>query len=101
MGFGLGAAVGAALGNPDRKVIHMTGDGSFRMNAGELSTVRRYELPVITVVFNNRTLGMVRQWQTLMYKKRYSETDLGPWPDLSSWRKPMGFKAGAPKRIGV
>jgi acetolactate synthase-1/2/3 large subunit len=82
MGFGLGAAGGAALGNPDRKVVHMTGDGSFRMNAGELSTVRRYGLPVITVVFNNRALGMVRQWQTLMYRKRYSETDLGPWPDF-------------------
>ena len=62
MGFGLGAAMGAKVGNPDKVVVHCTGDGCFRMNCHELCTVEHYNLPVITVIFNNRTLGMVRQW---------------------------------------
>ncbi len=76
MGFGLGAAIGAKVGNPDKAVIHITGDGSFRMNCNELATVQDYDIPTITFVFNNNTLGMVRQWQTLIYDKRYSETTL-------------------------
>lgn len=76
MGFGLGAAIGAKLANPGKAVIHLTGDGSFRMNCNELSTEAYYKLPIITVVFNNRTLGMVRQLQSLFYHKRYSQTDL-------------------------
>ena len=82
MGFGLGAAIGAKLGNPDRVVVHATGDGSFRMNCNELATVQHYGLPIITVLFNNQTLGMVRQWQTLMYDHRYSQTTLDRGPDF-------------------
>lgn len=76
MGFGLGAAIGAKVGNPGKTVIHMTGDGSFRMNCNELATVEYYHLPIITIIFNNNTLGMVRQWQNLMFGKRFSQTTL-------------------------
>ena len=82
MGFGLGAAMGAKVGNPDQVVVHCTGDGCFRMNCHELCTVEHYGLPVITVIFNNRTLGMVRQWQNLIYQKRFSQTDLDRGPDF-------------------
>ena len=82
MGFGLGAAMGAKVGNPDQVVVHCTGDGCFRMNCHELCTVEHYGLPVITVIFNNRTLGMVRQWQNLIYEKRFSQTDLDRGPDF-------------------
>ena len=82
MGFGLGAAIGAKLGNPDKVVVHTTGDGCFRMNCHELATVEHYHLPIITVVFNNGTLGMVRQWQNLIYHQRYSETTLDRGPDF-------------------
>ncbi len=82
MGFGLGAALGAKVGNPDQVVVHCTGDGGFRMNCHELCTVEHYGLPVITVIFNNRTLGMVRQWQNLIYQKRFSQTDLDRGPDF-------------------
>ena len=82
MGFGLGAAIGAQVGNPNKVVVHITGDGSFRMNLNELSTVEHYGLPVITVLFNNGTLGMVRQWQTLTLNRRYSQTTLNRGPDF-------------------
>jgi len=82
MGFGYGAAMGAKLGNPDRTVVHVTGDGCFRMNCNEMATANHYEIPVITIIFNNGTLGMVRQWQTLMYSGRYSETTLDRGPDF-------------------
>lgn len=75
MGFGYGAAIGAKVAQPDRPVIHLTGDGSFHMNLNEACTAVSYELPVITVIFNNTVLGMVRQWQTAFYGKRYSSTD--------------------------
>ncbi len=74
MGFGYGAAIGAQMGNPDKRVIHMTGDGSFHMNLNEACTAVSNNLPVITVIFNNRVLGMVYQWQTAFYEKRYSNT---------------------------
>ena len=76
MGFGLGAAIGAKVANPRRPVILVTGDGSFRMNMNELTTIARYKLPVVIVLMNNRTLGMVRQWQTLFFDRRYSQTNL-------------------------
>ncbi len=76
MGFGLGAAIGAKAAYPDKVVLHITGDGSFRMNMQELATVAHYKLPVITILFNNRTLGMVRQWQHVIYHERYSETGM-------------------------
>ena len=82
MGFGLGAAIGAKVGNPDKCVIHLTGDGSFRMNLTELSTEEFYKLPIITFIFNNKTLGMVRQWQNLIYGKRFSQTDIDRGPDF-------------------
>ena len=76
MGFGYGAAIGAqmALGN-DARVVMLTGDGSFHMNLNEACTAVSYGLPIITVIFNNQVLGMVRQWQTTFYEKRYSDTD--------------------------
>ena len=93
MGFGLGAAIGAKIGNPDKTVIHMTGDGSFRMNCNELAMVQAYELPIITIIFNNRALGMVRQWQALIYKKRYSQTTLDRGPDFVKLAQAYGLKS--------
>ena len=81
MGFGLGAAIGAQVGNPGTCVIHVTGDGSFRMNCNELATVEHYRLPIITIVYDNTVLGMVHQWQTLIYDERYSQTTLDRPPD--------------------
>ena len=82
MGFGLGAAMGAKVGNPDKVVVQCTGDGCFRMNCHELCTVEHYNIPVITVIFDNQTLGMVRQWQNLIYEKRFSQTTLDRGPDF-------------------
>jgi acetolactate synthase-1/2/3 large subunit len=76
MGYGLGAAIGAAVGRPDCRVINMAGDGSFRMNLTELATIAKYKLPIVEIVFNNNSLGMVRQWQKIFYEGRYSQTSL-------------------------
>jgi acetolactate synthase-1/2/3 large subunit len=84
MGFGLGAAIGAQIANPDKQVIHISGDGSFRMNLNELATVSSQKLPIITIVIKNHTLGMVRQWQKLFFNQRYSSTDL---PDVVDYEK--------------
>lgn len=92
MGFGLGAAIGAQMGNPDKRVVHVTGDGCFRMNCHELCTVEHYGLPIITVVFNNGTLGMVRQWQNLIYGKRFSETTLDRGPDFVKLAEAYGLR---------
>ena len=92
MGFGLGAAIGGKLGNPEKTVLHITGDGSFRMNCNELATVAYYGLPVITILFNNRALGMVRQWQTLIYDQRYSETHMHVEPDYVKLAEAYGLK---------
>ena len=92
MGFGLGAAIGAKVGNPDKVVVHTTGDGCFRMNCHELATVEHYGLPIITVVFNNGVLGMVRQWQHLIYHERYSETTLDRGPDFVKLAEAYGLK---------
>ena len=92
MGFGLGAALGAKVGNPDKTVIHITGDGSFRMNCNELATEQHYDIPVITILFNNSTLGMVRQWQNLIYDKRFSQTTLGHAPDFVKLAEAYGLK---------
>ena len=91
MGFGLGAAIGAQVGRPDKLVIHLAGDGSFRMNLNELSTVQYYDLPVITVVFNNGALGMVRQWQTLTCGGRHSQTTLDRGPDFARVAEASGL----------
>ena len=92
MGFGLGAALGAKVGNPDKTVLHITGDGCFRMNGQEMATESHYDIPVITFVFDNRTLGMVRQWQNLIYNKRFSQTDLGFAPDFVKLAEAYGLK---------
>ena len=75
MGFGYGAAVGAQIAFPGRTVVHITGDGSFHMNLNEICTAVSYKLPIITIIMNNRVLGNVRQWQTMFYGGRYSQTD--------------------------
>lgn len=82
MGFGYGAAIGAQIANPQSRVIHITGDGSFHMNLNELCTCVSYKLPIITIVVNNSVLGMVRQWQTSFYEKRYSCTSLNRKTDF-------------------
>ena len=93
MGFGYGAAIGAqvALGN-DTRVVMLTGDGSFHMNLNEGCTAVSYELPVITVIFDNQVLGMVRQWQTSFYGKRYSSTDPGRKTDFVKLAEGFGAK---------
>lgn len=92
MGFGLGAAIGAQTACPDKSVIHMAGDGSFRMNCNELATVSRYNLPIITILFHNGSLGMVRQWQKLFCEERYSETDLLGQVDYMKLVESYGIK---------
>ncbi|MBU3180821.1 biosynthetic-type acetolactate synthase large subunit [Clostridium psychrophilum] len=77
MGFGLGAAIGAQMGKLDKRVLLVTGDGSFRMSCNELQTISKYKLPIVTVIMDNHTLGMVRQWQRMFSNERYSETDIG------------------------
>lgn len=91
MGFGLGAAIGAKAGNPDKTVIHITGDGGFRMNCNELCTEEFYKLPIITFIYNNGTLGMVRQWQTLIYNGHYSQTTLDRGPDFVKLAEAYGL----------
>jgi len=76
MGYGTGSAIGAQVGNPEARVVSVAGDGSFKMNCNELATIARYRLPVVILIMNNRTLGMVRQWQTLFFNSHYSETTL-------------------------
>ena len=92
MGFGLGAAIGTQVAHPDTTVLHITGDGCFRMNCHELATVSYYKLPIISVVFNNGTLGMVRQWQNLIYGKRFSQTTLDRAPDFVKLAEAYGLK---------
>jgi acetolactate synthase-1/2/3 large subunit len=81
MGFGLPAAMGAAVGSPDVPSVLLTGDGSFQMNTQELATCKAHDIPVKVVIMNNGYLGMVRQWQELFWDKRYSNVDMGEWPD--------------------
>lgn len=76
MGFGTGAAIGAQLGRPDRRVVSIAGDGSFQMNCSEVATAAKYNIPIVILIMNNHTLGMVRQWQTMFYEGRYSATTL-------------------------
>ena len=81
MGFGLPAAMGAAVGNPEVPSVLLTGDGSFQMNTQELATCKEHDIPVKAVIMNNGYLGMVRQWQELFWDGRYSNVDMGSWPD--------------------
>ncbi len=90
MGYGLGAAIGAQMANPDRQVVNIAGDGCFRMNMNEIATASRQKLPLIEVVVNNHVLGMVRQWQTLFYEKHYSATILDDGVDFVKLAEAMG-----------
>ena len=93
MGYGLGACIGAQLGQPDKICINIAGDGCFRMNMNELATASRYQIPIIQVVINNHVLGMVRQWQTLFYGKRYSQTVLNDKVDFCKVAEGLGCEA--------
>lgn len=93
MGYGLGACIGAKIGMPDKHVFNIAGDGCFRMNMNELATASRYNIPIIQVVFDNHALGMVRQWQTLFYGKRYSNTILEDKVDYVKVSEALGAKA--------
>ena len=90
MGYGLGAALGAKVGRPEKLVFNVAGDGCFRMNINEIMTAARYNIPVIQVVINNHVLGMVRQWQTLFYGQRYSATVLDDKVDFVKVAEAMG-----------
>ena len=93
MGYGLGASIGAKVGCKDKVVINIAGDGCFRMNMNELATASHYNIPIIEVVINNHVLGMVRQWQTLFYGKRYSQTVLSEQVDYCMVAKGLGCEA--------
>lgn len=93
MGYGLGASIGAKVGMPEKTVFNIAGDGCFRMNMNEIATATRYNIPIIQVVLNNHVLGMVRQWQTLFYEKRYSQTVLEDKVDFVKVAEAMGAKA--------
>ena len=90
MGYGLGAAIGAKFGRPDKVVVNIAGDGCFRMNMNEVATAARNNLPLIEIVINNHVLGMVRQWQTLIYDHRYSSTILDDKVDFVKFAESMG-----------
>ena len=93
MGYGLGACIGAKMGQPDKICINIGGDGCFRMNMNELATASRYNIPIIQVIINNHVLGMVRQWQTLFYDKRYSNTVLDDKVDFCKVAEGLGCEA--------
>ncbi len=93
MGYGLGAAIGCNVGNPEKVVVNCAGDGSFYMNMNELTTLAKYQLPVIELVFNNSVLGMVRQWQKLFYNSRFSQTTLEKPTDFELLGKAIGIEA--------
>ena len=93
MGYGLGACIGAKMGRPDKVCINIAGDGCFRMNMNELATASRYNIPIIQVVLNNHVLGMVRQWQTLFYDHRYSQTVLNDKVDFCKVAEGLGCTA--------
>ena len=94
MGYGAGASMGAAVAvaKQNRKVVLITGDGCFRMNSNELATMQHYGIPVVILVMNNGVLGMVRQWQTVFYGKRYSQTNLDRGPDFSKLADAYGLQ---------
>ncbi len=93
MAFGLGAAIGTKMANPDKTVVNIAGDGCFRMNMNEIATASRQKLPIIEVIINNHVLGMVRQWQTLFYKEHYAATILDDFTDFVKISEAMGAEA--------
>lgn len=92
MGFGLGAAIGAQIANPDKRTVLFSGDGSFHMNLNEITTLASYHVPVVDIVMNNTVLGMVRQWQTAFYGKRYSQTDPHRKTNIKALAEAFGVK---------
>ncbi len=92
MGYGLGASIGAKVGNPDKIVVNVAGDGSFFMNCNELSTLAKHGIPVIELVFTNNVLGMVRQWQRIFYDKRFSQTDINRGTDMMKLAEAFGIE---------
>ncbi len=102
MGYGLGASLGVKIANPDKVVFNIAGDGCFRMNNVELATAVEYNIPVIIAIMNNHCLGMVRQWQTLFYDKRFSNTTLSGRPDfvkLAEAHGALGFNVTKPEEV--
>ena len=93
MGYGLGASIGAKVGNPDSTVINIAGDGCFRMNFNEIITAVKEQVNVVEIIINNQVLGMVRQWQDLFYEKRYSHTVLEGDVDYVKLAQAMGANA--------
>lgn len=93
MGYGVGAAIGAQIGCPDKPVFNIAGDGCFRMNMNEIATATRYNIPIIQIILNNHVLGMVRQWQGMFYGKRYSHTILSDKVDFIKVSEGLGAKA--------
>ena len=93
MGYGLGACIGAKMGKPEKICVNIAGDGCFRMNMNELATASRYNIPIIQIVINNHVLGMVRQWQTLFYGQRYSQTVLNDKVDFCLVAQGLGCEA--------
>ena len=90
MGYGVGAAIGAKVGRPDKVVLNIAGDGCFRMNMNEIATAARYQIPIVQVVVNNHVLGMVRQWQNLFYNQHYSQTILDDAVDFVKLAQALG-----------
>ncbi len=104
MGYGYGAAIGAKFAQPDKTVFHITGDGSFHMNLNEICTAVSYGVPMVTVLLNNSVLGMVRQWQTIFYEKRYSATDpqrKTDFPKLAEAFGARGVRCHTPAELEV
>ncbi|MGI5896572.1 MAG: biosynthetic-type acetolactate synthase large subunit [Oscillospiraceae bacterium] len=102
MGYGLGAAIGAQLANPDKRVVNIAGDGSFHMNCNELVTAYKFKVPIVELLFNNNVLGMVRQWQRLFYEGRYSQTTLDRDTDymkLAEAYHVKGLQIKTPKEV--
>jgi acetolactate synthase-1/2/3 large subunit len=102
MGFGYGAAIGAQMGCPDKRVVHFTGDGSFHMNLAEAATAVSEQLPIITVIMNNRVLGMVYQWQTIFYDRRFAATTperATNFPKLAEAFGAKGYSASTPQEF--
>lgn len=102
MGFGYGAAIGAQVGNPDARVFHITSDGSFHMNMNEACTAVSFNLPVITIILDNKVLGMVYQWQTSFYNKHYIATTVDRKSDyvkLAEGFGAKGYRAETPEEL--
>lgn len=92
MGYGLGAAIGSQVGNPKKRTVLITGDGSFHMNLNEVTTLASYDLPIVVVVMNNSVLGMVRQWQKIFYENRFSHTDPRRKTDIAALAQAFGVR---------